>query len=270
MIKHLDPYTGEPPRALPGSQTLVRGLDVMSAVAQGAVTVVTLSERLGLSRSTTHRLAMTLVEQRFLNFTPRVGYSLGPKLMELGHLASQQISLTRLAHDHLVVLSARSGDAVHLGILDADRALYLDKIVGTRRIQISSRIGERQPLRSTGIGKALLLDLNEDQLRDLYRQEARTFPDYKVSENEWVRRMLTYKAQGHAFDLEENEDQIRCVSAPIRDATHRIVASISVSSAAQYMDDERMQTLTREVEATVIAISTELGWNPTYLKPSAI
>ncbi len=249
------------PRSLAGAQTLVRGLDVISAVAYGAKNLPDLSEALGLTRSTTHRLATTLVEQRFLNFTPRVGYSLGPKLLELGHLASRQMNLARIAHDYLVQLSSETGDTVHLGILDGDRALYLDKVQGSRRIEISSRIGERQPLRSTGIGKALMLDDTEKHLREVYRREQDTWPDYRVDLATWLDRMKTYAERGYAYDLEENEDRIRCVAAPIRDAANRIIGSISVSSAAQYMDDLRMGTLTATVLRTVRAISSEFGWS---------
>ncbi len=248
-------------RSLAGAQTLVRGLDVLSAVAGGARNLPELAEVLGLTRSTIHRLATTLVEQRFLNFTPRVGYSLGPKLLELGHLAGRQMNLPRVAHDYLVQLSQDTGDTVHLGILDGGQALYLDKIQGSRRIEISSRIGERQPLRSTGIGKALLLDDTDDALRETYTREAAERPGYGVNESIWLERMRHYRDAGYALDLEENEDRIRCVAAPIRDASNRIVGSISVSSAAQYMDDARMKALTNDVVGTAQAISAEFGWS---------
>ena len=252
---------GASAKSLAGAQTLVRGLDVMQAVAQVPRNLPDLSEALGLTRSTTHRLATTLVEQRFLNFTPRVGYSLGPRLLELGHLAARQLNLPRIAHDYLVQLSQETGDTVHLGVLDNDMALYLDKISGSRRIEISSRIGERQPLRSTGLGKALLLDESESSLRGIYARESALWPGYGVNEAIWLERMRHYKATGYAFDLEENEDRIRCVAAPIRDAADRIIGSISVSSAAQYMDDARMKALTQRVLDTVHAISGEFGWN---------
>lgn len=253
-------------KGLAGAQTLVRGLDVMSAVANGVRNLPDLSAVLGLTRSTTHRLATTLVEQRFLNFTPRIGYSLGPKLLELGHLAAGQMNLPRIAHDYLVQLSQDSGDTVHLGVLDGTMALYLDKISGSRRIEISSRIGERQPLRSTGLGKALLLDESEESMREVYAREAKEWPDYGVSEAIWLERMRHYKSAGYAFDLEENEDRIRCVAAPIRDASNHIIGSISVSSAAQYMDDARMKALTDRVIETVHAISAEFGWSERHQK----
>lgn len=248
-------------RSLAGAQTLVRGLEVLSAVANGSRNLPELSDALGLTRSTAHRLATNLVEQRFLNFTPRVGYSLGPKLLELGHLASRQMSLPRIAHDYLVQLSQDTGDTVHLGILDNGMALYLDKVSGSRRIEISSRIGERQPLRSTGLGKALALDETDASLREIFAREAKSSPRYNVSEADWLARMSRYRQDGYAFDLEENEDRIRCVAAPIRDAANRIIGSISVSSAAQYMDDARMMALTGKVLNTVHAISAEFGWN---------
>ena len=73
---------------------------------------------------------------------------------------------------------------------------------------------------------------------------------------------------GNAFDLEENEDQIRCIAAPIRDVAGRIVAAISVSSAAQYMSDHRMQALSKDVMAIARRISEELGWSGRHSIPS--
>ena len=115
-------------------------------------------------------------------------------------------------------------------------------------------------MRSTGLGKALLLDEIEARLLDLYRCENGGEQRYEVSESLWLRRMREYAKLGHTFDLEENEDRIRCVAAPVRDATGRIKAAISVSSAAQYMNDERMQALANEVSWSAQQISRELGW----------
>jgi DNA-binding IclR family transcriptional regulator len=247
-------------KGLSGSQTLIRGLDVLEAVAAGATNLVALSEALDLNRSTTHRLAATLVGRRYLSFAPRVGYALGPKLLELGFQARAQMSLPRVAREHMETLAAGTGDTVHLGILDGPRALYLDKIPGSRRVEISSRIGERQPLRSTGLGKALILDEPESRWRELYEYENLEGKRYDVSLSVWLRRMHTYASTGYALDLEENEDRIRCVAAPVRDATNKIVGAISVSSAAQYMNDARMQTLAEEVRNTARMISLDLGW----------
>jgi DNA-binding IclR family transcriptional regulator len=247
-------------KGLAGSQTLVRGLDVLQAVSLGATNLGELAETLKLNRSTTHRLAATLVEQRYLSFMPRVGYALGPKLLELGYMARDQMSFPRIARGHIESLAAGTGDTVHLGILDDTRALYLDKIPGRRRIEIRSRIGDRHPLRSTGLGKALILDLGEARWHELYEAENHTGKQYAVKLNAWLRRMREYSKAGYAMDLEENEDRIRCVAAPVRDATDAIIGAISVSSAAQYMDDARMIALADEVRSTARAISMDMGW----------
>lgn len=243
-----------------GSQTLLRGLDVLEAVAAGANSLAQLAATLKLNRSTAHRLASTLVERRYLSFAPRYGYELGPKALEIGYQARVQLDISRVARDHLEKLAAKTGDTVHLGVLDGTRALYLDKIPGRRRVEISSRVGEVQPLRSTGLGKALLLDESEARLREFYRCENGSGHRYPVSETAWMRRMRDYVQNGYTFDLEENEDRIRCVAAPVRDSTGKIKAAISVSSAAQYMDDRRMQTLIEDVRGTAQSISHELGW----------
>ncbi|KQM99051.1 transcriptional regulator [Sphingobium sp. Leaf26] len=249
-----------------GSQTLHRGLDLLDQVIDGPIKLADLSERMGLTRSTTHRLANAMVERGFLIFLPREGYQLGPKLLQLGFLAQSQADVVQIARPHLEALAAASEDVVHLGRLDGEQALYLDKIPGRRRVEISSRIGDRHPLTSTGLGKALLLDDPEPVWRRMFDAEYEA-GTHAADFGEWLDRMRSYAGEGRSFDLEENEDQIRCVAAPIRDASGAIVAAISLSSAAQYMDDERMQALSMDVRDTAQKISADLGWTPGVKSP---
>ena len=250
-----------PPKSPSGSQTLFRGLDLLDVVAQtGTIGLPALAAQLGLTRSTTHRLATALVERRLLSQAPREGYSLGSKLLELGYLARQQMDLPRLVRPHLERLLEDTEDTVHLGVFEGDKTLYLDKLAGRRKINISSHVGDRQPIRSTGLGKALVLDDGEARWRELYRLEGPP-ADGALDEDEWIKRMHSYAARGVAFDLEENEDRIRCVAAPVRSANGQIVAAISVSGAAQYMDDDRMSSLADYMRNAAETISRQLGWN---------
>lgn len=247
-------------RASAGAQTLFKGLEVLSRVAKGDATLGKMAKSLDLNKTTVHRLASTLVEAGFLSFSPREGYALGTKLLELGYAASQQITLTRVSHDHLRQLSLDTGDTVNLGVLDRDQVHYIDKIPGTRRIEVRCVIGERQPLRHTGLGKALLMDEGEDVLREVFLREAAAFPRYRYDLRQWLEVMARYRAQGYALDLDENEDHIRCVAAPIRDMGGKIIAAVSVSSIAQYMDDARIETVATYVKETTQKISAEFGY----------
>jgi DNA-binding IclR family transcriptional regulator len=255
------PETG-PPAA--GTQTLLRGLDLLEAVVSGPVSLAELSKTLNLNRSTVHRLASALVDRGYLKLTPREGYTLSAKLLELGFAARQQINLPRVARPHLERLAELTGDTVHLGILDGNKALYLDKLPGRRRIEISSRVGERHPLCVTGLGKALLLDRTQDEWRSLFHAERGMGAQSASAFHTWLKGMQRYQAGGYSFDLEENEDRIRCVGAPLRDETGKIVAAISVASVAQYMDDQRMADLSSTVRDTAAAISRDLGFTPNH------
>ena len=251
-----------PPAA--GTQTLLRGLDLLEAVVSGPVSLAELAKTLNLNRSTVHRLASALVDRGYLKLTPREGYTLSAKLLELGFAARQQINLPRVARPHLERLAELTGDTVHLGILDGNKALYLDKLPGRRRIEISSRVGERHPLCVTGLGKALLLDRTQDEWRSLFNAERGLGAQSAAAFHTWLKGMQRYQAGGYSFDLEENEDRIRCVGAPLRDETGKIVAAISVASVAQYMDDQRMADLSSTVRDTAAAISRDLGFTPNH------
>jgi DNA-binding IclR family transcriptional regulator len=251
----------------PRCQTLRRGLDVLEAVASGASTVPDFAATVKLKRSTAHRLASTLVEKRYLSFVMKGGYGLGPKILELGYQAREQLNVPRSARQHLERLAAQTGDTVHLAVREGKRSLYLDKIPGRRRVDVRSRVGELQPLPSTGLGKALILDEDDVKLRELYRCENGMGQAYGVAEETWMRRMRHYAKNGYTFDLEENEDRIRWVAAPVRDVTGRITAAISVSGAAHYMDDERMRDLIGEVREVAERISQELGYEAPTATP---
>jgi len=255
-----------------GTQTLARGLSVLQAVAGGARELMEISRVVGTTRSTTHRLASCLVQERYLRFTANVGYALGPKLIELGFQAREEISLTVVARPYLDQLAEQSGDTIHLAIRDADDVLYLDKIPGKKGLEMRSRVGHRMPIATTGVGKALMLGLPEDEWKNLYQKRntaANSDTSKLLQKRSWTEfrdQMRQYTAGGYAFDLEDNEPSIRCVAAPIYDARHMIVAAISVSSTVPYMSLKRMQSLIDTVKQAASGISGELGATVTRMQ----
>ena len=144
-----------------GTQTLLRGLAILEAAAAGVRDLRTFGAALGTTRSTTHRLVSSLVQARYLRQV-QGGYLLGPKLIELGTIALEQMPLTAVARPHLESLAEQTLDTIHLGVRDGDDVLYIDKIPGTRGLEMRSRVGHRMPLASTGIGKAMMLDLTPE------------------------------------------------------------------------------------------------------------
>lgn len=252
--------------ALAGTQTLVRGLAVVQAVAAGARDLKDIAKAIGTTRSTTHRLASCLVLERYLRVVPQVGYLLGPKLIELGFQAREELPLAMLAQPYLDQLSELTGDTVHLAVRDGDEVLYLHKNPGRNGPEMRSRVGHRMPLVRTGIGKALLLDAPEPEWQRLFEASqpvagrALALPAHAPQTWEQLRqRREEYVQGGYAFDLEDNEPSIRCVAAPVRDASRQIVAGISIASTVPYMPLEKMAELVPLIKDLAAQLSAELG-----------
>ncbi|MDI3385116.1 IclR family transcriptional regulator [Streptomyces sp. B-S-A8] len=247
------------PTAPPGTQTLARGLAVVRAVADGALDLRTLVERTGLGRSTAHRLVQLLVAEGYLR-TGRDGYTLGPTLIELGFQALHGNPLPVVARSVLEELSAQLRDTVHLAVRDGDSVLYLDKLPGTRGAEMRSRIGHRMPLTRTGVGMALLLD-SAPEWPSLYEAEAPVKPGRARREDvdAFLTRMRAYAEAGVAMDLEDNEPGIRCVAAPLHDATGAIAGAVSVSATRPYMPAARMRGLAGVLTRATQRISAGLG-----------
>lgn len=259
-----DDSTKTPPT---GTQTLLRGLAVVHAVANGARDLKDIARVIGTTRSTTHRLASCLVDERYLRVLPKVGYLLGPKLIELGFQAREELPLVTLAQPYLDQLSVLTGDTIHLAIREGGEVLYLHKTPGRNGPEMRSRVGHRMPLARTGIGKAMLLDASVAEWQRLYvvchpaDGKNPLWPDHEeVTWEVFEARMRDYVAGGYAFDLEDNEPSIRCVAAPIRDASRHIVAAISIASTVPYMSLEKMTGLIPVITQAAQQISAELGY----------
>ncbi|EHJ4101985.1 TPA: IclR family transcriptional regulator [Escherichia coli] len=238
-----------------GAQTLLRGLAVLNAVYNGCHDLKSIGEFTGTTRSTTHRLVTVLVEQRYLRHVPTQGYQLGAKLIEFGARALESTSLYEVAQPVLQRLARYTLDTVHLGIVEGDEVLYLEKINSQRGLEMRSRPGHRMPLAITGIGKALILNRTEEEWRTLFK----TCGD-ETKLGTFIQNMRRYAASGFAFDLEENEPTIRCVAAPVYNARDEIVAAISVASTTTYMSLARLEELAPYVKSCAEEISAELGW----------
>jgi len=240
------------------SQTLARGLDIVESVMDSAKSISEIASQTGMTYSTAHRIISVLVERGYLRQAPDNKLTLGAKIIEAGFLAHRQIELVKIARPHLENLAAATSDTVHLARLEDQHVIYLEKIPSRRPVEIRSRIGGLMPAVSTGVGKALVLDWTKDQLEAMaLRGQGSLMPS--LSSEEWVQQVLDFSRDQYAFDLGDSEPELRCVAAPIRDASAQIVAAISVTSTVQYMPPARMQELIPLVQATASAISAELG-----------
>jgi DNA-binding IclR family transcriptional regulator len=240
-----------------GTQALERGIAVVDAVDAGHRTLPAIAAATGCTRSTTQRIVQSLVRLDWLHQEPDGTYGLGPRLAALGLRARAQTALVTLARPLAERLGAETRDTVHLGVRSGADVLYLDKVPGQRGLEMRSRVGQRMKMAVTGIGRALMLDLDEDEWRHLF-DAARpdTTPDDRAA---WMERMRAYRAEGCVFDLEDNEIGIRCVAAPVRDRDGRIAAALSVASATPYLSPGRMRALAPIVRQAAGELSARLG-----------
>lgn len=243
-----------------GTLTLARGLDILRAVGRGATNLNEVSAEANIGKSAAQRMVKLLVQRGFLRSTHGTDFSLGPALIELGFHALYQSPVPVIAKPILEELARKYQDTVHLAVEDEAQVLYVDKVPGTRGAQMRSRVGQRMPLSRTGIGKALLLD-TPDRWESTFDSESPIEQAPHQTKAAFLKRMKSYAKEGIALDLEDNEPGIRCVAAPIRDGSGKIIAAISMSATNPYMPDERMKALKTVMGSTAAQISRKLGYS---------
>lgn len=240
------------------SRSMEKALDLLGFVAEDGLSLGQLASLSGLPKSTAHRLAGVLLTRGFLRSADG-RYFLGYRLMELGERAKQQVHLPSLARKHMLTASTLTHETLHLGELVGTDIIYLEKVEGGRGLQMRSRVGLTAPARTTAMGKAIVAYLPEESWpRYFVAADART-PNTITTLEAFVTELRATRARGYAFDREENELGICCVAAPIRNASGKVTAAVSLSGAVVYLPPERLDAMAHAVVACANAISQELG-----------
>lgn len=221
------------------SQTIERAFLILDSLMDGDKEITALAEHCELTYSTTYRIVNFLFQQGYLQKSDGKKFKLGSKLIQLGFCAYESTNLIKSARPYLEKLNQLTQDTVHLAVNEADEVMYLDKISGNRSVNISSRIGGRKKLYNTGVGKALLLLKTPQELADIYIRES----DRPEEQKDFLDSMVLYKQKGYTLDIGEDSPSIRCVAAPIFSKADCIVASVSVSTLVDYINDERLLQL---------------------------
>ncbi|MDR7154277.1 DNA-binding IclR family transcriptional regulator [Sphingobium xenophagum] len=242
-----------------GTQTLMRALDIMDEVIDGPIRAADLARKLGMSKTTAHRLVQALKSRNYLAVT-RDGFALGPKLLQLGVLATEQIDFVRIARPFMELLSERSGFCVFVGKREGDFSRHLDRVTGTQRLRVATAPGDRRPIAETGLGKALLLDEDAATWERLYVAAKGGKPS-RAAINAFIAEMQGHKARGEVLHDSELGDGVRSIATPIRDAKGNICIAISIASAAHYLTDELRTTLALQVMRSAEQISAAVGYS---------
>lgn len=245
-----------PRRDATGTQTLERGLDLLERIAAAPLSVTQLADSAQLPRTAVARLVRGLEDRGFVE-RARDGYMRpGPKLLHLYHLARDGVCLVATARPFLASLSASTGLCAFLGRRDGVESVHLYRSQGNERMVVATMAGARRHLAETGIGKALILDDGPAAWARLF---ARTGPQHRPAD--WRAGMLASAEAGVVLQRGPPPDTIHSIAAPIRDASGRIVAAISVAAPAQYLEDARMAAIAPEVREAALGVSRELGFS---------
>jgi IclR family acetate operon transcriptional repressor len=230
-----------------------------------------ISRKTGLPTSTVHRIIQELVSLGWVRGDGDHGYRPGAGLLTLSAQAASHAAMS-IVVPILEHLRDATTHTIHFALRQGDQAVYVAKVEGQRAYEMRSRVGLAIPVHCTGIGKALLAALTEEEVRAILQRAGmpsrtpRTITDPEAM----LEHLRTVARRGYAIDNEENELHTRCVAAVVRD--HRGIATggISMSAMAFEFDQERVQQVAPLVVTAARDVSQALGYRPTTAELAAV
>lgn len=217
-----------------GVQVVQRTAAILRTLAEHpeGLSLSEIARRVGLARSTVHRLVAALQAEQFLMpVSPNGKVRLGPGLASLAIAADRD--LVRDLHPFLVRLSREINETVDLGVLIGDQVLFIDHVAAPRRLRAVSAVGALFPAHCPANGKVLLSTLSNEELVQLLPPVLeRLTPNTITDRDELLRELEVARQQGVAYDREEHTVGICGLGAVVKDGSGW-VGSVSVPMPAQ-------------------------------------
>ncbi|MGO3147010.1 MAG: IclR family transcriptional regulator [Leucobacter sp.] len=225
-------------------------------------TITQISEALDLNKSTVTRLLQPMSEMFFVEQVPTsTAYRLSWETARLGQAYLAGVRPSQDMHLLLADLSSATAETVHFVRAATPHVVYIDKVDSTHAVRMFSRIGNTQPMYSTSVGKSILAFDTEDAIQAVFEAGMPARTDTTITTEADLRTELELiRKQGWAIDNVENEDGIRCVAAPVFDASGDCTHAISVSGPITRVPMSRVPELAALVTNTAKDISRRMGY----------
>jgi DNA-binding IclR family transcriptional regulator len=202
-----------------GVQVISRAAEIMRTLrsASDGITQSQLVGRLGLARSTVHRLLNALEAEGLVESSESRGgrYRIGPLVLQIAENAWKGLLVQ--IHPLLEELSREVFETVDLSVLDRNRATFVDQVAAPNRLQAVSAVGKSFPLHCTANGKAFLAALPDRERAAALPVELPAYTPNTITDPvELDLELLRVREEGVAYDREEHTEGVCAVSTLVR------------------------------------------------------
>jgi DNA-binding IclR family transcriptional regulator len=265
------PDTGPERKRLSSVATALQLLKSFSE-EQVEIGISALARRLGVAKSTAHRLAATLVSEGMLEQDPETEkYRLGIALFRLGALVRRRMDVSNQARPYLYELREKTNETVHLAILDGTEIMYVYNLESTQAIRMRSDIGVRKPAYCTAEGQAILAFRPPEVIDQVIQRGLLPLTPQTITDPAKLLKALSVVRQrGCAIEDEESEIGMRSISAPIRNDAGEVVASVGVAGPATRLSKKAIAAFVPHVIETADLVSRRLGYRAADQARSAV
>ncbi|WP_415941833.1 IclR family transcriptional regulator [Streptomyces sp. 067-1] len=230
---------------------------------EGGATVAQLAERLGVARSTAHRILAMLVYRDFAVRGEDRVYRAGPVLELAAHSQSLVSRLRTTALPHLRRVVDLLDETTNLIVRTGETVRFIAGVECRQALRVGSREGMVFPAHRTTAGLLLLAELADEELEKVhaperYRDRPADRPDLARLRTELKR----LRRNGFAVNRERSERGLVAVGVPVRDRDGTALAGLSVSMPSVRYDPQRLPSLVAMLEAAAHALEEDLADQP--------
>jgi DNA-binding IclR family transcriptional regulator len=222
------------------------------------------ASKLKIPKSSAHELMSSLTHIGLLSQTDEGRYRLGWKLVQLSETLLMTTELRSVAQPVMEEIMQVYQETLHLAILEKGQVVYLNKLEGRQAVRVElTGLGVHLYPHCSGVGKVLLAHLPWNCVEAIIEEHGLPrFTEQTITDSNKLKEELAIiHERGYGFDLGEVIPDLRCIAAPIRNYTGKVIAAISMSVPAYRFERSQKDFLNAIVRSSKI-ISHRLGYIP--------
>jgi DNA-binding IclR family transcriptional regulator len=220
------------------------------AESQSGMTLSQLSRKLDIPKSTAHYLLHTLHTRGYVQrSSDGRQYSLGLRFADVARGDNAELSLRTFAIPYLRQIVARLDLTATLAVRRSAEAVLVARVESHHDAGGGAWVGRHVDLHCTAQGKALIVDLSDEQLGKLFagRELARFTTKTICSLSALKAHLVEVRAKGFAVNDEEMVSGVRAVAAPVVDSLGTVIASVTVRGTTRLIPTHLIAQLGREM-----------------------
>lgn len=238
-----------------------RVLDILLLLSdnENGLTLTEISEETNIPKSTISPILKTMIEMRFIDIDEFNKYKIGINSYKVGQRFEDSLDFLEIIKQYMKKIVRECNEICQIGIYSDGNVVYISKEEPSQAIKLISSVGKAIPAYSTALGKSLLSQFTDEEIREIYKNELKPITPYTITDmDRLLKEIQKVREKGYSYEKSESTLDVECVAVPLYNKG-KLFAAMSISIPIFRSSEEKINQILNLLMLYKEKIEAEIG-----------